>query len=183
MTAKLGALVLAGGASRRMGRDKALVDWGGQRAVDRMFNLARAAGAAEILVSGRDYGLPFVADPSPLSGPVSGVITGVGALSRLHCVTALILAIDTPALEVSDLQPLIEAAGPGATYEGAPLPMVLTVSALPPAAEGGWPLRRLAEQAGLSAIDCPDEVKERIRGANTVEERADLIARFFAPNS
>ena len=30
-----GVLILTGGGSRRMGRDKAALDWGGARAVDR----------------------------------------------------------------------------------------------------------------------------------------------------
>jgi molybdopterin-guanine dinucleotide biosynthesis protein A len=36
----LGAIILCGGGSRRMGRDKALLDWGGERAIDRVAALA-----------------------------------------------------------------------------------------------------------------------------------------------
>jgi molybdopterin-guanine dinucleotide biosynthesis protein A len=55
-----GVLILTGGGSRRMGRDKAALDWGGVRAVDRLAELARALGAQRVLTVGADLGLPFV---------------------------------------------------------------------------------------------------------------------------
>jgi molybdopterin-guanine dinucleotide biosynthesis protein A len=53
------ALILAGGRSARMGEDKALIDWGGRRAVDRVADLAAAVGCEAILTVGPSgYGLP-----------------------------------------------------------------------------------------------------------------------------
>ena len=48
----LGGLVLAGGASLRMGGDKALADWAGRRAVDRVFDLASGLCGSPVLVCG-----------------------------------------------------------------------------------------------------------------------------------
>ena len=43
---QLGAIILSGGASSRMGVDKAAMDWLGRRAVDRVADLAFEVGAS-----------------------------------------------------------------------------------------------------------------------------------------
>ena len=170
-----GALILTGGGSRRMGRDKAALDWGGVRAVDRVAALARAAGAQSVLTVGADLGLPWIADPEPGAGPVGGVIVGVAALRAQGLIRALVLAVDAPTLTAQDLAPLLVAPTPGAAFDGLPLPMMLELSALPADAEAGWPLRRLVERAGLAVLAVPAEAEARLRGANTPEERTRLL--------
>ena len=170
-----GALILTGGGSRRMGRDKAALDWDGARAVDRVADLARTVGAAAVLTVGADLGLPFVPDPEPGAGPVGGVLAGAAALRALGLERALILAVDAPTLTVEDLAPLLAAGSPGAAYEGLPLPMALAFAAVPDDAVAGWPLRRLVERAGLLVLTVPFGVEARLRGANTPEERARLL--------
>ncbi|OZA72165.1 MAG: molybdopterin-guanine dinucleotide biosynthesis protein A [Caulobacter sp. 39-67-4] len=170
-----GALILTGGGSRRMGRDKAALDWDGARAVDRLADVARAVGARDVLTVGAELGLPWVPDPEPGAGPVGGVLAGVAALRALGLDRALILAVDAPTLTVEDLAPLLAAQAPGAAYEGLPLPMALTFAALPEDAVAGWPLRRLVERTGLLTLALPAEAEARLRGANTPEERARLL--------
>lgn len=81
----LGA-VLAGGASSRMGTDKAFVEIGGVPMVVRAVEALRAAGAAPVLVVGGDavrlnaLGLDALGDRYPGEGPLGGVITALGAL-------------------------------------------------------------------------------------------------------
>jgi molybdopterin-guanine dinucleotide biosynthesis protein A len=179
---RLGGLVLAGGASRRMGEDKALVDWGGRRAIDRVFDLAASVCGDRVLVSGRDYGLPFVADPYPLAGPTAGILAGAAVLRAKGCAAVLVLAVDTPTLTGADLAPLLEGEGPGFFYEGLPIPMVARLDALPFDAPGDWPLRRLVEAAGLVPLHCSPEVQLRARGANSGAERAILLAQM-APSA
>jgi molybdopterin-guanine dinucleotide biosynthesis protein A len=168
-----GAIILTGGASRRMGADKAALEWDGQRAVDRVAALATAAGAVRVLTAGVDHGLEHVDDPAPGAGPVGGVLAGARALAAHGLARALVLAVDAPTVTVEDLAPLL-AGEPGAFYEGLPVPMVVTLSALPVDAEAGWPLRRLVERAGLVALACDDALRLRLRGANTPEERDRL---------
>lgn len=171
----IGGLVLAGGASRRMGRDKALVEWDGRRAIDLVFALAGEI-CGEVLISGGDYGLPFVADPHPGAGPVAGVLAGAAALQAKGCETLLVLAVDAPTLTASDLAPLLAARAPGAAFEGLPLPLVVSIEALPAEAENDWPLRRLVERAGVRTVACPDDVRRRARGANDAAEQARLLS-------
>ena len=173
-TTPFGAIILTGGGSLRMGADKALLDWDGQRAVDRVAALAVAAGAARVLTAGRDHGLEHVEDPQPGAGPVGGVLAGAAVLARAGLTRMLVLAVDAPTVTAGDLAPLLAAVEPGAFYEGLPVPLVATLSALPAEAEAGWPLRRLVERAGLVALPCEDVVRTRLRGANTPEERAAL---------
>jgi molybdopterin-guanine dinucleotide biosynthesis protein A len=177
MTSALGAMILTGGASSRMGADKATQLWGGVTAVERVAALARAVGASPVVtVGGAAHGLAHVRDERPLGGPVGGVLAGAGALRDAGCTRVLILAVDAPTVQAADLAPLLEAGGTGAAYESLHLPMVLNLSALPVDAEAGWPLGRLAERAGLARPSCAAEVAARIRGANTLDERDALLA-------
>lgn len=84
--------VLCGGASRRMGRDKALLEIDGQPMFLRVADAARAAGAAEIVTVGGDLSSFWprsathpqlsasrtVADRYPGEGPLGGVLTALG---------------------------------------------------------------------------------------------------------
>ena len=168
-------MILVGGRSSRMGENKALMDWGGRRAVDVVAETARAAGAASVLTAGGDYGLPFVIDPSPFAGPVAGALAGLSALAAQGLMRGLVLAVDAPSVIAGDLAPLLTAPAPGAIYEGFPIPMVAPCGSPPPDAEAAWPLWRLAERLGLARLACPTEVARRISGANTPDERAALL--------
>ena len=71
---ELAAVILTGGASRRMGQDKATRLLAGVRAVDHLANLARAVGAEQVITAGGpDLGMLHVPDPAPFSGPVAGI--------------------------------------------------------------------------------------------------------------
>lgn len=92
--------VLAGGASRRMGRDKAFVTVGGAPMVARAVEAVRAAGSVDfVAVVGGDrpelerIGLPVVADEWPGEGPVGAVLTALDALGSHHA-HAAVLACD-----------------------------------------------------------------------------------------
>jgi molybdopterin-guanine dinucleotide biosynthesis protein A len=177
---RLGAVILVGGASSRMGADKAAQAWNGRRAVDLVAGLARGAGAQVVVTAGGDYGLPFVVDPPGRAGPAAGMLAGARRLAAEGVSHGLFLAVDAPTLELSDLAPLLDAPDPGAAFAGHPLPAFVTLSALPADAPSGLPLWRLLAQAGLAALTCPPERRLRLRGANTVEERAAVLRAWKA---
>ena len=169
------AIILTGGASRRMGADKASQLWAGRRAIDRVADLARSLGVARVVTAGlTDFGLPNAPDAEPYSGPVAGLLAGLallgGGVDRL-----LVLAVDAPTLTAADLAPLVAVEGPGAAFAGYPLPMLLSPDALPAEAQADWPLRRLVERAGLRQVEPDTAVIPRLRGANTPDEYAALI--------
>lgn len=164
------AVILCGGASSRMGEDKARLDWAGQSAVGRLAEVCRGLGAQSVITAGGNLGLPFVLDAR--EGPCGGILAAAG---QIDAERVLVLAVDAPTLAADDLRPLLAADAPGAAYDGLPLPMVIARSAIPADAEAGWPLRRLVERAGLASIVSPPAARARLRGANTPEERAELL--------
>ena len=177
----LGAIILTGGASRRMGVDKASQVWGDRRAVDLVAALAQAAGASRIVTAGgTDFGLPWAADPEPFSGPVAGLLGGV-ALMGPRIERFLVLAVDAPTIRPDDLAAILAAPPPGASYQGLPLPMLVDRGALPADAANDWPLKRVVERAGLAILPPPTDAAQRLRGANTPEERAGLLGSGDPP--
>lgn len=91
------AVILAGGKSARMGRDKARLEFQGQSLLARQIDLAREIGAAEVFVSGRrgaDYspfGCPVLEDEFSDAGPLAGI---AAALAAIREPLLLVLAVD-----------------------------------------------------------------------------------------
>jgi molybdopterin-guanine dinucleotide biosynthesis protein A len=159
-----------------MGTDKARLDWDGTPALDRLVVLSRELGIDRVLTAGADHGLPAVLDAKPGEGPCGGILAAALRLRADGYDRALIVAVDAPTLLASDIQPLMAAGGPGAAYEGLPLPMVIDLAVIPAATEAGWPLKRLVQTAGLAVLPCSEQARPRLRGANTPEEHLRLLA-------
>ncbi len=108
-------LILAGGASRRFGTDKARATVGGRTMIARVFE-AVSAVTDEALVSvgagGEDYGLSarVVEDAVPGAGPLAGLEAGLRA-----CRTPwlLVVACDMPFLTPEALEAVTRARAPG----------------------------------------------------------------------
>jgi len=100
---------VAGGESRRMGRDKALLAWGERTLLDHALErLSQACGAVRILCGPirryEDRGLPVDTDVVPGAGPLGGLLTG---LQRLGEEPGLFLAVDVPYVPAALLRRLI----------------------------------------------------------------------------
>lgn len=70
------AVILAGGQSRRMGRDKASVDLHGKRLIDHVVDRLSPQVEMIMLSAGQDYGtgLRTIADAPAYQGPVAGLL-------------------------------------------------------------------------------------------------------------
>jgi len=103
----LSAVILAGGKSSRMGRDKARLEMDGRPMLARQIQLARETGAAKVFVSGhaeRDYlefGCPVLFDRLSDAGPLAGIER---ALTEISSSWLLVLAVDMPNLTPAILQ-------------------------------------------------------------------------------
>jgi molybdopterin-guanine dinucleotide biosynthesis protein A len=87
--------ILAGGQSRRMGRDKALLNWGDGSLLSHMVHLLSTV-AGKVQVIGRDE----FPDRVPGRGPLGGILT---ALEVTDKDANLFLAVDMPLLTTSFL--------------------------------------------------------------------------------
>ncbi len=110
------AVLLAGGQSRRMGRDKAtLLLPDGQRLWERQLGILRELAPAELFISGpRREGfpadVPLLADEFPGRGPLGGI---TAALTAMTSPLLLVLAIDLPKMTTAFLWQLIRASRAG----------------------------------------------------------------------
>lgn len=100
----LSAIVLAGGRSRRMGRDKALLRLGGQTQLERTIRVVREITAQVIVVGREDIpDVPAVQDIRRGIGPLGGLLTG---LSATGCRYAVAVGVDHPYLKAEVLRHL-----------------------------------------------------------------------------
>ncbi|HZL12786.1 MAG TPA: molybdenum cofactor guanylyltransferase [Verrucomicrobiae bacterium] len=103
------AVILAGGKSSRMGRDKAFLKIGGQTLLARQIQLARELGAAEIFISGRaetnysEFNCRVLQDKFPDAGPLAGIER---ALTECSSPLVLVLAVDMPNMNADLLRRL-----------------------------------------------------------------------------
>lgn len=98
-------IVLAGGQSSRMGRDKALLEFAGRPLVAHALDLFREAGISAMIAGVaspalRSLPIPtlIVEDDSPGLGPLSGICTALSIISVRH---AVFLPVDLPFLPPS----------------------------------------------------------------------------------
>ena len=139
--------VLCGGASRRMGRPKALVEVDGVTMVERAVGALHDAGADRVVLIGGDpawaVGVPadHIADTWPGQGPLAGTATALttGAEWDPSSLVAVV-ACDQPWLTGSVLAALVAAleAAPGADVAVALTPDGRQLYVVNSGAHSGW---------------------------------------------
>ena len=164
---RLAAIVLAGGRSTRMGRDKAQVVAHGERLIDRLLRQLPSQ-VVPVVVSPAELGVscPVVCEDPPHSGPVAGVAAGVAWIAHIHPTISLVavLAVDAPdsPFLIPQLADALRGAGP-------------QVDAVTVLADGyvqplGVLWRLAALQAALARMDdfTKAPLKRLLRGANVI---------------
>jgi molybdopterin-guanine dinucleotide biosynthesis protein A len=184
----LSGLILAGGRSSRMGRDKSLLTLpDGRTLLERQADILRAAGATKLLASVRmdsDPDLPgvkLVYDSAPNAGPLAGIAAG---LQAAPAGLVLVLAVDMPAMQAAHLRQLVELAVDGKGVVpmqnglieplAAVYPSLLAESAAAAVQAGQravhvW-VREHAEQGRLILWETPAEWTGALRSWNTAAD-------------
>jgi molybdopterin-guanine dinucleotide biosynthesis protein A len=100
-TESAAGFVLAGGESRRMGRDKALIEFAGEPLVARALKILREAGLDSRIAGGRaelEHFAPVIADAETGRGPLGGVCAALAACEEP---LAVFVSVDLPLLPAS----------------------------------------------------------------------------------
>lgn len=112
----LSGIVLAGGASRRMGKNKAELVLNGKTLLQHQVDKLRALGIGDIMLSGAGCpalpGTRVVPDEFPGKGPLAGLQACLKSARNPAC---LVLSVDTPLVPVSALARLCGAHREGVT--------------------------------------------------------------------
>jgi molybdopterin-guanine dinucleotide biosynthesis protein A len=110
------AVLMAGGESRRMGEDKATINFRGEPLWKIQLDCLRKLEPSQILISARTdptwrpNGAEFVADESPAGGALSGLAAAFAKMRGTHLV---VLAIDMPFMDGHYLRCLASMGAPG----------------------------------------------------------------------
>ena len=157
------AMLLNGGASRRMGRDKSQLLIDGSTLAARTASLLLTVVETAIEVGPGVSGLPSTLDDPPGQGPLAGVAAGCRALRALgHDGGALVVACDLPFLSATLLRFLVEWDSSGSlvpVVRGIPQPLCARWGerdldrASEFLANGHRSLRHLTTQPGVVLLD------------------------------
>ncbi len=186
----MNALILAGGGSRRMGRDKALIERpDGTRQIDHIVALAREV-AESVHLSLKDEGsvecgLPVIADLRPGEGPLAALEAAAAACGG----PLLVIGCDLFLLDRKTLKFLIAHRDPKrhATCfrnridgRAEPLCAIYETSGLEQAGaaltDGQHCARRFLESLDPVMLDLPDETA--LDNANTPEELGECFVKL-----
>jgi molybdenum cofactor guanylyltransferase len=182
------AVILAGGASSRMGTDKSLMDIDGVPLIQRL--IAQLQGRfREVLISAdnpapyRGTGLRVIGDDLPGQGPLAGI---AAALDKARTPTVFVVACDVPDIDQRFLRRLLAearradcAAPRRADGKWEPLFSAWSRSALPAVraalAEGKRKIDAVFPRVRTTAVDLVDGAW--LRNLNTPRDVADYLAR------
>ncbi|MBX7246739.1 MAG: molybdenum cofactor guanylyltransferase [Candidatus Sumerlaeaceae bacterium] len=113
------AVILAGGVSRRMGRDKAAIAYGGTTLLGHVCGVCREAGLPVVVAGRADFPesleeVLFLPDEVAGLGPLGGLVTALESLRK----PVALLACDAPGVSASALCWLVETAAGSTARHG-----------------------------------------------------------------
>ena len=182
------AIVLCGGRSTRMGRDKASLPFGEKTLLDRVVRLV-GDSVEEVVIVGRPGqfvggGSPFLGSPVPVSvvcdpteglGPLAAIVTGLQAITGDR---AFVTACDMPLLRPAMVRRLLELLGdhevcvPVLDHQVMPLCAVYRTSVVDEA-------ERLLAEGKRSVMGLIDRVNaKRVDAASLRDIDPDLLSCF-----
>lgn len=185
-------LLLSGGASRRMRRDKAQLTYAGEPQLLRAWRLLRLV-TAKAFVSVREAqredplraGLPQLADTCEAVGPAAGILSAQDAYPD---VAWLVMACDLPLLDAATLRTLIaardvhkDATAFSSRFDGLPEPLCALWEPSSHALlkrrfeAGSYCPRQALLQSDITLLPAPGEALDNI---NTPEEFAQMQHRL-----
>ncbi|MEN9902952.1 MAG: hypothetical protein RL651_1616 [Pseudomonadota bacterium] len=188
-------IVLAGGRSVRMGRDKAALRINGLTLLERSRLLLHTIGCDRVLMSGTNRPdwpegpQSVVHDNTPGLGPVSGLVSAINwaSMQSADSATLIFIPVDTPLLSEEILQHLINQSRgfDGCYVSGSPLPLVINLTqatcdqarrAAPALALAqAWSIKRFVKPLCMNIISIDEISLKDLTNVNTPEQLESVI--------
>jgi molybdopterin-guanine dinucleotide biosynthesis protein A len=130
MTSKIAGVVLAGGLSSRMGRDKAQLLLADKTLLARAVDLLEQTSLEAVFVSGELSNYPNIADIYPQLGPLSGIHASVECLLSDYD-AIFFIPVDMPLLSVTECTELLAQFSQypqGVFYQASTFPLILPLN-------------------------------------------------------
>ena len=175
-------LVLSGGKSSRMGKDKSSIKVGSSTMLERSIALLGSLGLDKTVISGLNFDIP---DIFPDKGPVGGIYSTIQHLSLQRGDIVLIIPNDMPLLRSEVLLPLVQRSISQqctCIYKQYPMPLSLFIS------DAVLAQLSLLESAAGMSIRClikADRVEELavqshtvFSNVNTPQELEDAVKKY-----
>ncbi|MFQ3207307.1 MAG: molybdopterin-guanine dinucleotide biosynthesis protein A [Glaciecola sp.] len=175
-------LVLSGGKSSRMGKDKSAMKVGKATMLEHSINMLNSLNLDNVVVSGADFDIP---DLFPNKGPVGGIYSAVQHLSLSTGDIMLVIPNDMPLLRPDLLQRLIQQSFNHQctfTYQNHPMPLSLFISegilnrlqSLESAA--GMSIRHLIQADKVGELSV--ELQDVFSNVNTPQELENAVQNY-----
>lgn len=169
----IAGIVLAGGKSSRMGKDKALMDFNGQTMLDHMINLLRSSGLKDIRVSGDYTGYDCISDPVDYPGPAAAIKRCMDFMPDHGGL--VFVPVDMPFLSPDSLKNLLRFSQ-GAYYVDKLFPAFIPQQKIENDFTGR-PVMALFEAVGLKGLEIPQGDETSFANINTPEDWQKLVAQ------
>lgn len=181
-------ILLAGGRSKRMGRDKAELPFLGSTLLEFQMEKAQMLGIGDLMISGDRPLVPgakMIPDVLSDRGPLGGLYSCLCSAARERCI---VLSVDAPLIPPELLRRMADSHCSGqwqatvAVHDGCTEPLIGiydrdTVKAIEPLIrDGGAPVRSLLER--LNVNYCSVEIREDIwKNCNTPQDYSALVSK------
>jgi len=170
----IAGVVLAGGQSSRMGRDKANLEYQGQSFLDRAQSLLLTVGCSPVLISGRPDLPGGIQDHLPGQGPALSMLDALTAVSP-ECKGVLFIPVDMPLLQSVDLLPLISGqSGKGCAWINHPLPTFIPTQMGMPSRSDVRSVKYLLACLEIDWLDLPADRDVHFSNVNSPEDLTGL---------
>lgn len=163
--ADVAGVVLAGGRSSRMGRNKALLEYQGLPLVEYMGHLLKRAGVDDVYISGDLPGYACIHDTVRHDGPAHAMQDMLERYVQQHQ-RLLFIPVDMPRMNADVLKRLVDEQG-DVYYEGYPLPVCLSTGRV---AEDCRSVRDLLTVKKARSISLPVSFEESMSNINTPQD-------------
>ncbi len=181
--AALTGIILAGGKSRRMGKDKGLIIFKGKPFIKYIIEALQPLVNEIVIVSDDEAYDVFmettrIPDRIPASGPLGGIYTGLDYIKTPY---AIVLSCDIPKIKTDSLEKLtrhitIENDVVQYEYDGETMPLIAVykkeckITCLSLLEKDKRRVRSLIDELQVKTIQVPESIKDQVININTPEE-------------